>query len=465
MGRRGSARVLVKAMASNDEPGIGTPVRPILVRLRRVGTGAIVGIIVGLMASHAWSQEPSPPGTKDQPPPPVTVAPPTLPTPGPPLASYPVQLLGLLGPPAQRGPITLTPSIGISEEYNDNVFQNNLNRQSDFITAFSPTVALQVNRPSYQLNAGYSFSAALYAEGTQPNNAFQSQNLVGSGSFQVTRGLTLSVSDFFAFNRQDTNRVAVQGFSTGQQESWSNTFTPGMTWQMTPLNTLTVIGTYSVLRFLGNGTGEGSDTYGIQSSLTHTFTRRFSGIIGYGFTYLDLLEQSDSTSHTPTIGFSYQLTPTLSTSFTGGASLTQIRGETFVSPAASASLLQAFSFGSASLQYNTGVGVAGGFGGSNVTHSVSATLTLSSLLRGLLVAVGPTYHRSDSLSSRQSGQVDVWAVSLGLAATYQVARFVSVFGGYDFFFQRTGGSSSTQSDVDQNRVRFGLQFGYPINFD
>jgi len=51
--------------------------------------------------------------------------------------------------------------------------------------------------------------------------------------------------------------------------------------------------------------------------------------------------------------------------------------------------------------------------------------------------------------------------------TYQVARFVNVFGGYTFFQQRTGGASSVTAevDVDQNRVRFGLQFGYPINFD
>jgi len=42
---------------------------------------------------------------------------------------------------------------------------------------------------------------------------------------------------------------------------------------------------------------------------------------------------------------------------------------------------------------------------------------------------------------------------------------VALFGGYTFFRQRTGGSSSTQLDADQNRVRFGLQFGYPINFD
>jgi hypothetical protein len=449
---------------------------------RRVGTGVVVGIVVGLFASHAWCQEPTPSGTKDQPSPPVTAAPPASPTPGLPIASYPVQLLGLLAPPAQRGPLTLLPSIGISEEYNDNVHSNNQNRESDFITNFSPTITLSVNRPGYQLTAGYSFSAALYAEGTQPNEAFQSQNFIGSGSWQVTRGLTLSASDSFAYNKSASNLVGVQGFSIGQQESVSNSFNPAMSWQMTPLNTLSFGVNYSVLRILGGGNGADSDTYGINAGLSHAFTQRFSGNIGYGFTYLHFpecavvgqrcIDQPDSTTHSPTIGFNYQLTPTLSTSINGGAAVTERGGRTDVSPAGNASLVQAFSFGSASLNYNQGVSVAGGFGGTNDTLSVSGLLTLSTLLRNLLVALGPTYTRSDPLLSQASGQHSLWTVSLSLGATYQITRFVSAYGSYVFFMQRSGGSStqasggsSTQADVDQNRVTFGLQFGYPINFD
>ncbi len=84
--------------------------------------------------------------------------------------------------------------------------------------------------------------------------------------------------------------------------------------------------------------------------------------------------------------------------------------------------------------------------------------------------LGPSYNRSDPLVSQAPGQFSLWSVSLNLGATYQIARFVSAFGGYTFFVQRSSGSStlsgsSTQANVDQNRVRFGLQFGYPINFD
>jgi hypothetical protein len=151
----------------------------------------------------------------------------------------------------------------------------------------------------------------------------------------------------------------------------------------------------------------------------------------------------------------------------GGASITQLGGDTFVTPAGTVSLVQEFSFGSASVSYNRGIATAGGFGGTNDTQTATGALTLTTLVRGLYVVLSPTYTDSESLSSSQSRSVDVRSFTLYLGATYQIARYVSAFGGYTFFFQRTGGSSSTNQrvDVDQNRVRFGLTFGYPINFD
>ena len=55
--------------------------------------------------------------------------------------------------------------------------------------------------------------------------------------------------------------------------------------------------------------------------------------------------------------------------------------------------------------------------------------------------------------------------------TYRLTDYVAIIGGYQFFHQR---SNSTQlstlglplaNDADQNRVFFGLSFGYPIKFD
>ncbi|MGH7304617.1 MAG: hypothetical protein ACRELZ_15090, partial [Candidatus Rokuibacteriota bacterium] len=69
------------------------------------------------------------------------------------------------------------------------------------------------------------------------------------------------------------------------------------------------------------------------------------------------------------------------------------------------------------------------------------------------------------LSDKQQGRADVKSLTIYLVANYQLARFVSVFGEYQFFWQRTSGDPAARIDVDQNRVRVGVQFGYPFVFD
>src|SRR5213080_822536 len=125
------------------------------------------------MASYAWGQESPPRGVGAQPSGTVTE-----PAPGPPslpIAAYPLELLGLLAPAAQRGPVTLTPSISVSEEYNDNIFLDNQTRQWDLITGVTPAMTLYVNRRSYRLSGGVSFTGELYQRESRFNEAFKSQ--------------------------------------------------------------------------------------------------------------------------------------------------------------------------------------------------------------------------------------------------------------------------------------------------
>src|SRR5258705_9674838 len=100
-------------------------------------------------ASHVSAQQPAvgvpadrPEAERPQNPP--AEAPPILQGPAT-LTSYPLELLGLLGP--KRGGITLTPAIFLSEEYNDNINSDNQDRVWDFITNIGPALTLIINRP------------------------------------------------------------------------------------------------------------------------------------------------------------------------------------------------------------------------------------------------------------------------------------------------------------------------------
>jgi hypothetical protein len=437
-------------------------------RIIGAGRRALAGIAVSFLATQAWGQEPPPrpavPGPGS-----TTADTPTLQDAGPPITAYPAELLGLLAPPAERGPITLRPSISVSEEFNDNVRLSSQRRQWDFVTRVSPALTLTVNRPSYQLSAGYMLSAEVYANASDLNDALKNQAFVASALYRGIRGLTFTAADSFALNRS-TNQVASQGFATGQQETWNNAFTPGLTWQMTPQTSLNLTGTFAVQRFLGTGTastpGQDSNTYGAQATIAHTITPRLTGNVGYGFTYLDFLgKQESSTTHTPTLGATYLLTPTLTASVSGGPAITEIGGQTLVGPAATARLVQMFKSGALSLDFRRGVGVAGGFGGTTDTQTVSAGLVMPTLMRDLIITFSPTYSMATSVDRRQRSQVDVNALTVPLAVSYQLARFTSVFAEYTFFQQHTGSTSSIRQDVDQNRLRLGVQFGYPFNFD
>ncbi len=440
---------------------------------------AILGFALCVTASSAWAQQPQPSVLKQPAPEPeegsteergspllrIPVIGPTLAPSFPALSGYPLELLGLLMAPLERREVNLVPSFAITEEFNDNFFLNNDNKRYEFITGFTPSIALLANRPRFQLAAGFSNTSELYARGSSPNDAFARQNLIVGTYWQPTPHLTFTLADTML--RDQSPSATAGGFALGGQGSTSNALTPAMGWQLAPQTRLDLGATYSLIRFDGRGAGIESDTYGFMSNLNHGFTPHFTGMVGYNFTYIDLRSGhgDNSTTHNPTIGFAYRLTPTLTVSIDGGPAFTKLGDEDFITPGVNAGIVQRLPFGSASVFYSENVGVAGGFGGPTDNKTIQGTL-VASPLKELIVIFNPAWTKAESLSDRQIERVDVGLFTLGLGAAYRVSRYVTIFGGYSFLLQRVGKFSTTQDfDADQNRVKVGVQFGYPFAFD
>jgi len=381
------------------------------------------------------------------------------------LSTYPLELLGLLMSPLERREVNLLPTIAVSEEFTDNIFLNNNNKRYDFITSFTPALMMLLNRPRFQVAAGFSNSAEVYARGSSPNDGLARQNFIGGVFYEPTPRLQFTATD--AFIRDQSPDARSGGFSLGGQASWSNTLTPAVGWQVAQRTRLNLAANYSVVRLEGQGAGIDSDTYGFLSNLSHAFTPRFTGMIGYNFTYLDLRSGhgDNSTTHNPTIGFTYRVTSTLTVAVDGGPAFTELGGENFITPALSAGIAQVLPFGTASAYYSRNVAVAGGFGGPADTQTVSGMLVLPTW-RDLIVIFNPMWTKAESLSDRQIQHIDVTVFTLSLGAAYRVNPYMTVFGGYSFMRQRLGRSSTTPDfDADENRVKVGVQFGYPFAFD
>src|SRR5205823_5758592 len=94
-----------------------------------------------------------------------------------------------------RAPITLLPSITISEEYNDNVLLDNRNRQWDLITGITPAINFIWESRTHRLLAGYNFTSELYLRDPTRDNAFNTQNFTLDSMWRVTEQLTLTLTD------------------------------------------------------------------------------------------------------------------------------------------------------------------------------------------------------------------------------------------------------------------------------
>ena len=373
------------------------------------------------------------------------------------------RILGPFGPvfspPAPRSPLNLPPTLSIREEYNDNVFLSNRNRRSDLITSFTPGLTLSLQTAAYRLSAGYDFSAEVYADNSQLSNVGDRQNLFLDASYSFSPGLTLSLTDRFT-RTYNTPQTSVAGIATGRTEVTSNTFAPGLSYTLTPGDTLRLVGSYAITRIQQaqqQPLSSNSDVYGVDSNLDHTFTPRLTGTVGYQVQRFEFETGDSSTVHTPRLGGRYQITPTLTASVSGGASIQTSGAGTEITPSATVSLTQQFSFGAATLTYNRSVSPVATLAQTTDNQSIGGTLLVTTLVRGLSLTFAPGYNTSESST------VNVKTFTADLAASYQLTRTISVFGSYTLLRQQSSGASTLTGDVDQNRVFVGLQTRFPID--
>jgi hypothetical protein len=370
----------------------------------------------------------------------------------------------------RRAPFTLTPSIAVTGEYDDNVRFNNDARRSDLITTITPGITFSAEQRTWRVYAAYDFSARLYARDADRNRAFDRQNFVLDGSYDVSPTFGISLSETFSFDT-GINAFAPEGVVTGRDRAWHNTLRPAATVRLDPLTTLRAGGTWTIARF-ARGELRDSDTWRADAAVDRMLTRRLRGTLGYEIAFFDIETAPGVTTHTPRVGATYELTPTLSGSLAGGPTFEQREGRgDRITPAVAANLTQRFRWGAATLGYDRSVGTAGGLGGTTDNQTIGASVAVTTLRRGLTIEFAPQYR---TFKSRDAaiGVIDVTSISIPLQATYLVTPWFGFTAGYSFLRQRSDSriivattGTTLGNDVDQNRVFFGVLVGYPIRYD
>lgn len=366
----------------------------------------------------------------------------------------------------RRAPLTLTPSLTVFGEYNDNVNLDNDDKRWDFLIGFTPGLTLTVESPTYRLSADYSSTGRIFSRDFDRSRFFDNHTIFVDGLLRVSPRLTLTGAETFAFTT-DTNILPVDEVSSGRTSAWANGITGGASYQLDPRTSVRGAASWTVQRFDRSDLVD-SDVYRAETEVERVLTPRLRASLGYEFGYFDIRNFENVTTHTPLVGVVYRFSETVTGSVRGGPTFEVPQdSDSLVVPNVRAALTKRFQWGSVTADYQENVGTAGGLGGVTLNKSVGLLLQVTNLMKGLIVAAGPRYGERASEDDR----IDITTYTIPITATYRITPWMALVGSYEFFHQRgrsivlTPAGTAFAGDVDRNRVLFGLQFGYPIRFE
>ena len=375
--------------------------------------------------------------------------------------------VGLLSPTAgwgqQEAGWTVTPSFALSEVFDDNIFSRNSDstRQSDLITRLTPGLQAGYYSIPLTLVGRYTFDAEVYARHPELNKAQIRQQASAEVRYLPIRPLTLSMNGSYARTQTPQDLNTLTGIESARSRAESYSVSPSASYQV---NSLTTIGSHYSFTRDKRGGGVETDTNAFSIDLQRRIAAQDTGTITYAFRHYQFDQQETSggndttTSHVGSLTWSHTFTPLTSLTLQGGARFS----EGTVNPEVSATIQHRLQQGQLSFTYARSQTTAIGLGGTIDTESFSATASYEPI-RFLRFSATPAFFRNE----RQNATSRVY--SLGLNASYEISRWLSLVGSYRFSFQDGAFSSTTGGASNQEILRnvalIQLVTSYPYRLD
>lgn len=360
-------------------------------------------------------------------------------------------LAGLLGGGgglawAQR--ITLSPSLTVSEEYDDNILLSATNRQSDFVTSVSPGLRLTITEYPWIVTAAASLRGVYYAGRSDLNSSTDNRQGSLAVEFRPTASFSASLTDTFVRSLDPGEVDPTTGITVGRFASSRNTVTPGIRYQLTPLTELRLQYSFSVLRS-GSPLTQDSDTHEVGLGLRREFTPRTTGTFRYTFSRFEVERTPTRDAHLPRVGLEYAVSPTIRLSADAGPlQLERTDGSKEITVGGTVGYAQELQEGRLSLTYDRTAWVSGAFAEVVTSQSLTAVVSFSAT-RAVTVALDGAVRASESTG----GAEEFLVYTAGIRLDYRILRWLSLNGGYRYFSQddRTG-----LVDVERSVVFIGL---------
>lgn len=358
-------------------------------------------------------------------------------------------LAGVLFPGVARGQagFYVTPSLGVGQVYDDNLFSTSSDRKRDFISRFSPGMEAGYRSAPLTLLGRYSFDAEVYAEHPELNDPQVRQEAGLEFRYLPTRVLTLGLNGSYLRTLTPSELNVTTGIVAGRVRAQRISTTPSGTVRFDPLTTGTVDYTFVHDDVSGGST---TDTHTANVGVDRRITAQDTGSLGYNFRQFDF-DGGTTASHAFILGWTRDLTPQTSIALRAGPRFS----EGSVDPEVSATIRHRLREGDLSFAYARTQTTAIGLAGSVNTESFTAAARYRPL-RFLEVSLTPGFFRST-----RTAELRAYRVSLD--ASYRITEWLSLVGSYVFGLQRGRlDAGPPAGEVHRNVVFLRLVAAYPV---
>jgi len=361
----------------------------------------------------------------------------------------------------------LTPSLRLSESYDDNIFGTSTNRETDFITRVMPGLDGGYRSDPFTLTATGGFESDIFAKNSQLNDPTTGWNAGLNVQYLPTRNWTLGLNinyyetkNLTSFNQGLINVNLLNPLNPantiqfGRQRTTLLSASGSAAYQISPRTSANGSFGYTYSTLEG---GASNTAYTTQLGLSHQITAVDTGTFNYLNNVFDSPNSPTTVVNSPTIGWIRQFSPATTLNVSAGPSF--VEGSVY--PAVNALLTHQFKIfdvvATASLRYSYSQGFVVGEGGAQNVQSGAATITAEPI-RSLLLSLVLGASKYDSINERTAPTVTTYGVAL--VATYQILRWLSARASYTFNYQEQSGGN-----IPHSVLSLGLEARYPIRVD
>ncbi len=347
---------------------------------------------------------------------------------------------------AQAG-FYVTPSVTLTEVYDDNVFVTADRRESDFISRLTPGIEAGYQSAPLTLLGRYTFDAEVYASHSELTTPQARQNASVELRYRPKPPLTISVGAVYLTTETPGEFNTDTGLAVERASARRVSVTPAFAYQLDALTAATGDYTFAA----DEAGGIKSDLHGMNLGVERRVTPRDTASLTYAFRFFVFPDEA-SKSHALLLGWTREMTALTTVGLRAGPRVT----DGSVDPEIAASVRRKLEHGEVSFAYTRTQSTVIGEKGVVDSQSFGVSLAYRPL-PSFEVRMSPAF----LMSAR--GDLEAKVYRVGLEGVYQVTKWLSLTGSYQFSFQQGNLVPGARRDeeIQHNVVTLGLVVTHP----